>query len=67
VELRDFNLNLENPMTEDRLPLAELLRALVPGEIDKRTGLGVTGEYANWTTHSNNLAKHLVTGNEPRT
>jgi hypothetical protein len=25
VELRSFNLNLENPMTEDRLPLAELL------------------------------------------
>lgn len=25
VELRDFNLNLEDPMTEERLPLAELL------------------------------------------
>ena len=25
MELRDFNLNLENPMTEEKLPLAELL------------------------------------------
>ncbi len=30
------------------------LRELAPGEIDKRTGLPVSGEYANWTTHPNN-------------
>ncbi|WP_416763477.1 NAD-dependent dihydropyrimidine dehydrogenase subunit PreA [Roseateles sp. So40a] len=30
------------------------MRALRPGEIDKRTGLPVSGEYANWTTHPNN-------------
>jgi putative transposase len=32
VELRDFNLNLENPMTEDRLPLAELLAKAGDGD-----------------------------------
>ena len=32
------------------------LRALAPGEVDKRTGKKVTGEYANWTTHPNNPA-----------
>jgi dihydropyrimidine dehydrogenase (NAD+) subunit PreA len=30
------------------------MRTLAPGEIDKRTGLRVSGEYANWTTHPNN-------------
>jgi dihydropyrimidine dehydrogenase (NAD+) subunit PreA len=30
------------------------LRPLAPGEVDKRTGKKVTGEYANWTTHPNN-------------
>ncbi len=30
------------------------LRQLSPGEVDKRTGLQVSGEYANWTTHANN-------------
>ena len=30
------------------------LRELIPGEIDKRTGEPVSGEYANWTTHPNN-------------
>jgi hypothetical protein len=32
VELRDFNLNLENPMTEERLPLAELLAKAGDGD-----------------------------------
>jgi dihydropyrimidine dehydrogenase (NAD+) subunit PreA len=30
------------------------LRALAPGEVDRRTGRVVSGEYANWTTHPNN-------------
>ena len=30
------------------------LRALKPGEVDTRTGVKVTGKYANWTTHPNN-------------
>ena len=30
------------------------LRALAPGEVDRRTGKRVSGEYANWTTHPNN-------------
>ncbi len=30
------------------------LRELSVGEIDKRTGETVSGEYANWTTHANN-------------
>jgi len=30
------------------------MRALAPGEIDKRTGVAVSGEYANWTTNPNN-------------
>jgi dihydropyrimidine dehydrogenase (NAD+) subunit PreA len=30
------------------------LRALAPGEVDARTGKRVSGDYANWTTHSNN-------------
>ncbi|MCW8205733.1 NAD-dependent dihydropyrimidine dehydrogenase subunit PreA [Verminephrobacter aporrectodeae subsp. tuberculatae] len=30
------------------------MRALQPGEVDARTGIRVTGEYANWTTHPNN-------------
>ncbi|THD45974.1 MAG: NAD-dependent dihydropyrimidine dehydrogenase subunit PreA [Bradyrhizobium sp.] len=32
------------------------MRALQPGEIDKRTGIEVSGDYANWTTHRNNPA-----------
>ena len=32
------------------------MRALQPGETDPRTGLTVTGKYANWTTHPNNPA-----------
>ena len=30
------------------------LRELSAGEVDKRTGETVSGEYANWTTHANN-------------
>jgi dihydropyrimidine dehydrogenase (NAD+) subunit PreA len=30
------------------------MRALAPGEIDRRTGIAVSGDYANWTTHPNN-------------
>lgn len=30
------------------------MRRLMPGEIDARTGLPVSAEYANWTTHPNN-------------
>lgn len=30
------------------------MRALSAGEVDARTGLRVSGEYANWTTHPNN-------------
>ncbi|QIL71802.1 NAD-dependent dihydropyrimidine dehydrogenase subunit PreA [Diaphorobacter sp. HDW4B] len=30
------------------------MRALAVGEVDARTGIKVTGEYANWTTHPNN-------------
>jgi dihydropyrimidine dehydrogenase (NAD+) subunit PreA len=30
------------------------MRALAPGEVDKRTGTVVSGEYANWTTNPNN-------------
>ena len=30
------------------------MRALAPGEVDARTGVAVTGKYANWTTHPNN-------------
>jgi len=36
------------------VPNTITMRALAPGEIDKRTGLKVSGEYANWTTHPNN-------------
>jgi dihydropyrimidine dehydrogenase (NAD+) subunit PreA len=36
------------------VPGAIDMRALSPGEIDKRTGQKVSGEYANWTTHPNN-------------
>lgn len=31
------------------------MTALAPGEIDPRTGSIVHGEYANWTTHPNNV------------
>ncbi|MDH5354672.1 MAG: 4Fe-4S dicluster domain-containing protein, partial [Gammaproteobacteria bacterium] len=30
------------------------LRELSTGEVDKRTGETVSGQYANWTTHDNN-------------
>ena len=30
------------------------MRSLTVGEVDARTGIKVTGEYANWTTHPNN-------------
>lgn len=30
------------------------MRALKPGEVDPRTGVAVSGTYANWTTHPNN-------------
>ena len=30
------------------------MRALQAGEVDTRTGMTVSGEYANWTTHPNN-------------
>jgi dihydropyrimidine dehydrogenase (NAD+) subunit PreA len=33
------------------------MKALQPGQVDKRTGLVVSGEYANWTTHPNNPAR----------
>ena len=33
------------------------LRQLQPDEIDKRTGIKVSAEYANWTTHPNNPMK----------
>ena len=30
------------------------MRRVMPGEIDQRTGLAVSAEYANWTSHANN-------------
>lgn len=36
------------------VPECITMRALMPGETDARTGITVTGEYANWTTHPNN-------------
>ncbi|MBL8520244.1 MAG: NAD-dependent dihydropyrimidine dehydrogenase subunit PreA [Betaproteobacteria bacterium] len=36
------------------VPQCITMRALKPGEVDKRTGVKVTGQYANWTTHPNN-------------
>jgi len=30
------------------------MRTLARGEVDKRTGIAVSGEYANWTTNPNN-------------
>ncbi|HEX2013355.1 MAG TPA: NAD-dependent dihydropyrimidine dehydrogenase subunit PreA [Roseateles sp.] len=30
------------------------MRRVMPGEIDRRTGLAVSAEYANWTSHANN-------------
>ncbi|MFY3384346.1 NAD-dependent dihydropyrimidine dehydrogenase subunit PreA [Paracidovorax sp. MALMAid1276] len=36
------------------VPECITMRALEPGEVDARTGVAVTGEYANWTTHPNN-------------
>ena len=37
------------------------MRALKPGETDTRTGLVVSGTYANWTTHPNNPMSASVT------
>jgi len=39
------------------VPNCITLQALQPGQVDKRTGLVVSGEYANWTTHPNNPAR----------
>jgi len=36
------------------VPQCITLKALAPGQVDKRTGKVVSGEYANWTTHPNN-------------
>ncbi|MBT9492303.1 MAG: NAD-dependent dihydropyrimidine dehydrogenase subunit PreA [Paucibacter sp.] len=36
------------------VPNTITMRALKPGEIDLRTGIAVSGDYANWTTHANN-------------
>ena len=36
------------------VPECITMRALAPGEVDARTGIEVTGEYANWTTHPHN-------------
>ncbi len=36
------------------VPQCITLKALAPGQVDKRTGRAVSGEYANWTTHPNN-------------
>ena len=39
------------------VPACITMRPLAPGEIDPRSGLTVSGEYANWTTHPNNPAR----------
>jgi dihydropyrimidine dehydrogenase (NAD+) subunit PreA len=36
------------------------MEALPPGAIDPRTGLVVSGDYANWTTHPNNPMRKTV-------
>ncbi|MGS0754394.1 NAD-dependent dihydropyrimidine dehydrogenase subunit PreA, partial [Roseateles sp. GG27B] len=36
------------------VPQTITMRKLTPGEIDLRTGVAVSGDYANWTTHANN-------------
>jgi dihydropyrimidine dehydrogenase (NAD+) subunit PreA len=36
------------------VPQTITMRKLTPGEIDRRTGLAVSSDYANWTTHANN-------------
>lgn len=36
------------------VPECITMRALLPGEIDRRTGLPVSDEYSNWTEHPNN-------------
>lgn len=36
------------------VPNTITMRRVMPGEIDARTGLPVSAEYANWTTHPNN-------------
>ncbi len=36
------------------VPQCITLKPLAPGQVDKRTGKVVSGEYANWTTHPNN-------------
>jgi dihydropyrimidine dehydrogenase (NAD+) subunit PreA len=39
------------------VPQCITMRPLEPGAFDPRTGLTVSGEYANWTTHPNNPAR----------
>ncbi len=39
------------------VPECITMHALAPGEVDTRTGLVVSGQYANWTTHPNNPAR----------
>jgi len=36
------------------------MRALRPNEVDRRTGVRVSGDYANWTTHPNNPMAKLA-------
>jgi dihydropyrimidine dehydrogenase (NAD+) subunit PreA len=38
------------------VPQCITMRSLAPGEVDARTGLMVSAQYANWTTHPNNPA-----------
>jgi dihydropyrimidine dehydrogenase (NAD+) subunit PreA len=39
------------------VPNTITMRALQPGDIDKRTGLKVSGDYANWSMHANNPSR----------
>ncbi|CAN5205876.1 NAD-dependent dihydropyrimidine dehydrogenase subunit PreA [soil metagenome] len=39
------------------VPACITMHALAPGEVDTRTGLVVSSQYANWTTHPNNPAR----------
>ena len=42
------------------VPECITMRALQPGETDPRTGITVTGDYGNWTTHPNNPMRKQV-------
>jgi dihydropyrimidine dehydrogenase (NAD+) subunit PreA len=44
------------------VPECITMRALQPGETDPRTGITVTGGYANWTTHPNNPMRKETEG-----